>query len=178
MDQHQIIRQHALVRRFSQTQALVFTATREYAARHRANSWPGRNSRRLQGKTALLTGASRNMGKAIALAFAHEGANLVLNTRVNQEELGAVAAECERLGVRTLPVLADVANAEQVGRMVEQGLQHCEAIDVLASNAAVTAAKTGLLGFILALASELGPHGIRANMVMPGFTDTERRYPE
>lgn len=195
---------------------------------------------RLQGKTALITGASRNIGKAIALAFAREGANLVLNTRVNHAELSAVAAECEGLGVRTVPVLADVAQAEEVTRMVEQGLQHFGTIDILVSNAAirphksiietsiaewhqvmsvdlhaafyltkalmpsmiahhagsiiaigglssltgrpntaaVTAAKTGLLGFIRALAAEVGEHGIRANMVMPGFTDTERRYPE
>jgi 3-oxoacyl-[acyl-carrier protein] reductase len=43
---------------------------------------------------------------------------------------------------------------------------------------AVTAAKTGLLGLVRALAAELGPFGIRANMVMPGFIDTERRYAE
>lgn len=195
---------------------------------------------RLRGKTALITGASRNIGKTIALAFAREGANLVLNTRANQGELKAVAEECAGLGVRTLPILADVAAADQVAHMVEQGLQHFGAIDVLVSNAAirphksitetsieewhqvfgvdlhatfylckalvpsmiqhrtgsiiaigglssltgrpntaaVTAAKTGLLGLIRALAAELGPDGVRANMVMPGFMDTERRYPE
>jgi len=195
---------------------------------------------RLRGKTALITGASRNIGKAIALAFAREGANLVLNTRANQGELKAVAEACEGLGVRTLSVLADVADASQVAHMAEQGLQHFGAIDILVSNAAirphksltetsieewhevfgvdlhatfylckalvpsmiehrtgsiialggmasmtgrpqtaaVTAAKTGLLGLIRALAAELGPYGIRANMVMPGSTDTERRYPE
>ena len=47
---------------------------------------------RLRGKTALITGASRNIGRSIALAFAAEGADLVVNTRVNREELEAVAA--------------------------------------------------------------------------------------
>jgi 3-oxoacyl-[acyl-carrier protein] reductase len=47
-----------------------------------------------------------------------------------------------------------------------------------ANTVAVTTAKTGLLGLMRALAAELGPFGVRANMVMPGFIDTERRYAE
>ncbi len=195
---------------------------------------------RLEGKTALITGASRNIGKATALAFAREGADLILNTRTNQEELDAVAAECTALGVRTLPVLADVADADQVFAMVDKGLETFGNIDILVSNAAirphksiadttvaewrqvmdvnlnaafylckavipgmkqqqsgsiitlgglssvsgrpntaaVTASKTGLLGLTRALAAELGPDGIRVNMVVPGSMDTERRYPE
>ena len=77
---------------------------------------------RLEGKTALITGASRNIGKATALAFAREGADLILNTRTQQEELDAVAAKCGALGVRTQTILADVADADQVFAMVEQGL--------------------------------------------------------
>ena len=195
---------------------------------------------RLKGKTALITGASRNIGRAIALAFAAEGADLVLNTRVNREELEAVADECRKAGVRAVPALADISDPAAVEAMVRQGLAGLEAIDVLVCNAAirphkavtetsledwhhvlavnlhsafylaraivpamkergrgsiiavggqssltgrpntaaVTAAKTGLLGLVRALAAELGPFGIRANMVVPGFIDTERRYAE
>jgi 3-oxoacyl-[acyl-carrier protein] reductase len=195
---------------------------------------------RLHGKTALITGASRNIGRAIAVAFAREGADLVLNTRANREELDAVAVECQGLGVQTLPVVADVSDPTLVSHMVEQSLHRFGKIDILVSNAAirphksitevsleewhqvmavnlhaafyvckavvpsmmqqragsiialgglsslsgrpntvaVTAAKTGLLGLIRALAAELGPYGIRANMVVPGSMATERRYPE
>ena len=88
---------------------------------------------RLQGKTALITGASRNIGKAAALAFAREGADLILNTRTQREELDAVAAECQALGVRALPILADVAVADQVFAMAQQGLDAFGKIDVLVS---------------------------------------------
>ena len=194
----------------------------------------------LKGKTALITGASRNIGRAIALAFAAEGADLVLNTRANREELDAVAEECRKAGVRVLPILADIGDAAAVETMVQQALAELGAIDVLVCNAAirphkaitetsledwhrvmavdlhsafylaravvpgmkdrrrgssialggqssitgrpntvaVTAAKSGLLGLIRALAAELGPFGVRANMVLPGFIDTERRYAE
>src|SRR2546425_1277496 len=92
---------------------------------------------RLKGKTALITGASRNIGRAIALAFAAEGADLALNTRVNREELEAVAAECRKAGVRALPLLADIADAAAVAAMVAQALTELGAIDVLVCNAAV-----------------------------------------
>jgi 3-oxoacyl-[acyl-carrier protein] reductase len=195
---------------------------------------------RLQGKAAFVTGASRNIGRAIALAFASEGADLVLNTRSNRDELEGVAAECRKRGVQAVPVLGDIADAGAVEAMVGQGLAALGAIDVLVCNAAirphkalaetapedwhrvlgvnlhsayylaravvpgmkerrrgslialggqssltgrpgtvaVTAAKHGLLGLVRALAAELGPFGIRANMVVPGFIDTERRYAE
>jgi len=195
---------------------------------------------RLAGKRAFITGASRNIGRAIALAFAAEGADLVLNTRANREELEGVAAECRKAGVRAVSVLGDIADAGAVDAMVKQGLAELGAIDVLVCNAAirphtsvtetsiedwhrvmgvnlhsafylaravvpgmkerrqggiialggqssltgrantasVTAAKTGLLGLVRALAAELGPFGIRANMLIPGTMDTERRYAE
>src|SRR3989454_9065727 len=92
---------------------------------------------RLKGKPALITGASRNIGRAIALAFATEGADLVLNTRANRDELEGVASECRKAGVRAVPVLADVADATAVDSMVGQGLAELGAIDVLVCNAAI-----------------------------------------
>ena len=92
---------------------------------------------RLAGKTAFITGASRNIGRAIALTFAAEGADLVLNTRVNREELETVAAECRKAGGRAVPVLGDIADATTVEAMVKQGLAELGTIDVLVCNAAV-----------------------------------------
>jgi len=94
-------------------------------------------STRLKGRTAFVTGASRNIGRAIALAFAAEGADLVLNTRANRDELEAVGDECRARGVRAVCVLGDVGDPEAVTRMVEGGLAVLEAIDVLVCNAAI-----------------------------------------
>src|SRR5262249_29254306 len=87
----------------------------------------------LQGKAALVAGAGRNNGKAIALAFAREGADLVLVARERKAELDQVAHDCEKLGVKVLPLLADLSEHEQVNRLVQQGLDHFGKVDVLMS---------------------------------------------
>ncbi len=92
---------------------------------------------RLEGKTALITGASRNIGKEIALTFAREGADLVLNTRSSQEELEAVAAQCRELGVNTHTVLGDVSDPQRVSEMVREGIEALGKIDVLVNNVAL-----------------------------------------
>src|SRR5919202_1519842 len=96
-----------------------------------------RDGSRLRGRTALITGASRNIGRAIALAFAAEGADLVLNTRANGDELDAVASECRKAGVRVVRALADVADAGAVDTMVPRALAELGAIDILVCNAAI-----------------------------------------
>jgi NAD(P)-dependent dehydrogenase (short-subunit alcohol dehydrogenase family) len=85
----------------------------------------------LAGKTALVAGAGRNNGKAIALAFAREGADLVLVARERAAELEQVAAECKSLGAKTLSLLADVSDHEQTNGMVQRALEHFGGIDVL-----------------------------------------------
>lgn len=195
---------------------------------------------RLKGKTALISGSGRNIGKAIALTFAREGADLILVSRT-ADEVKQVAKECEALGVRALPVAADVGKHEEVNRVVQQGLEKFGKVDVLVSTVgmrphrpihevsyeewhqvlsvnlhsifylckaltpgmverksgsiiafggmasmtavvpfttAVVASKHGLYGFIKALAMELGPYGVRANLLAPGNIVTERRNPE
>src|SRR6266568_4304763 len=64
---------------------------------------------KLEGRTAFVTGASRNIGRAIALAFAAEGADLVLNTRANRDELEAVGEEGRVRGVRAHKSLTETA---------------------------------------------------------------------
>src|SRR5689334_12787450 len=86
---------------------------------------------RLKGKTALIAGAGRNNGKAIALTFAREGADLVLVARERKEELSEVAQECERSGVRTLQLLGDLSKYEGANAMVRQSLDHFGQVDVL-----------------------------------------------
>src|SRR5260370_15872817 len=97
----------------------------------------GESRMSLEGKPALIPGAGRNIGRAIALAFAAEGADLVLNTRVNGDELQAVADECRKAGARVVPALADIADAAAVESMVGRGLAELGAIDVLVCNAAI-----------------------------------------
>ncbi len=88
---------------------------------------------RLKNKTALIAGAGRNNGKAIALTYAREGADLILVARERSEELNKVAAECQSLGVRTLALLGDVGDGDDARRMVKEGLAHFGKIDVLVS---------------------------------------------
>lgn len=92
---------------------------------------------RLAGKTALITGASRNIGRETALTFAREGADLALSALNSREELEEVASECRELGVKTFTGLADVAEAADCRRLVEEGLAALGKIDVLVSNAAI-----------------------------------------
>jgi 3-oxoacyl-[acyl-carrier protein] reductase len=194
----------------------------------------------LEGKIALVAGAGRNNGRAIAIAFAREGADLVLVAREKKEALEDVAHECEKLGVKVLPLLADVSEHDQVSRMAKQGLDRFGRIDVLMSvagrrahqdfwtisfeewhktfavnlhslfyltqavvpsmmerrsgsivalgglasltsqpqRAHVVASKAGLYGLIRALALELGPYNVRANLIALGMIENVRANPE
>ena len=194
----------------------------------------------LTGKTALVAGAGRNNGKAISLAFAREGADLIMLARERKAELEAVAHECEQMGVKVMTALADVSEHEQVNKVVQQGLDKFKKIDVLMCTAGrrhhqdfweisyeewhktfavnlnsafylakavapqmmerksgsiialggqasvtsqpqrahVIASKHGLFGLIKAMALELGPYNVRANLIALMTIENVRANPE
>jgi 3-oxoacyl-[acyl-carrier protein] reductase len=91
----------------------------------------------LDGKVALVTGAGRNIGRAIALDLAAGGAAVVVNARSNRAEADAVVAEIAKAGGKAMAFLADVADAEAVGRMVRAATDRFGRLDILVNNAAL-----------------------------------------
>src|SRR5579863_10319029 len=89
----------------------------------------------LSGTTVMITGASRGLGRALALAAAREGASLALCAR-GGAALESVAEECRALGARVLAVLADVSIAADVERFAASALERFDGADVLVNNAA------------------------------------------
>src|SRR5260370_41333670 len=75
----------------------------------------------LSGRVALVTGGSRNIGRAIALALARDGADVVINYRSRADDAGALADQIRAGGRRALAVAADVADPAQLQHMVETG---------------------------------------------------------
>ena len=94
-------------------------------------------------KTALITGAAKGIGKAVALAFAKEGYNIVINYNGSKEAALNTQQEIEALGVKTLVVQADVSDEDQVKTMVEKSVETFERIDVLVNNSGIN--KDGLM---------------------------------
>ncbi len=189
----------------------------------------------LRGKTAIITGGSRGIGRACCLAFAREGANVVFTYNKSQDQAKQVAQEIERSGAKVLSFQADVKDYSQCRKVVEETLKTFAKLDVVLNNAGIirdkalmmmthedwkdvldtnlggtfnmtraaittllkqrlgcvinmssvsgliglarqtnySASKAGIIGFTKALAKEVGAYNIRANVVCPGYIDTD-----
>lgn len=89
-------------------------------------------------KVAFITGATRGIGRAIALELAKEGYNIALNYRTENEALESLKKEISEIGVECYPVQGDVSKAEDSERMTKEIIEHFEQIDVLVNNAGIT----------------------------------------
>lgn len=90
----------------------------------------------MKDKTVIVTGGAKGIGKAIALKFAGEGANIVLNYRSTSPD--AVKAEIEEKGVKCLTVQADVSKLDEAQKLVDEAVAEFGGVDVLVNNAGIT----------------------------------------
>ena len=95
------------------------------------------------GKTAVVTGGSRGLGRAVCLELAAGGANVVLCYAGNENAANETAAACEALGAKVLAVRCDVADSAQVKALIDEALKVFGRIDILVNNAGIT--RDGLL---------------------------------
>lgn len=91
--------------------------------------------RSLVGQTALVTGASSGIGRAVAIALGHAGAQVVVNYRSEPEEARDVVAEIERCGTRAIAVHADLSDEAQVLRLFAEARECFQNLDILVNNA-------------------------------------------
>ena len=189
----------------------------------------------LTDKTALVTGAARGIGKAVALKFASEGANIALTDLRMDENFENTIKEIEAYGVKVKGYASNAADFEDTHKVVKQIVEDFCRIDILVNNAGITrdglllrmseqqwdmvltvnlksafnfchavvpvmtrqkggsiinmssivgvngnagqcnysASKAGMIGLAKSIAKEMGPKGIRANAIAPGFIITE-----
>ena len=174
----------------------------------------------LEGKVAVITGAARGIGKAIALKYASEGADIAFTDLVINEAAEATVKELEAYGVKVKAYASNAANFDETHKVVSEILAEFGHIDILVNNAGITkdglmmrmteqqwdaviavnlknmssvvgvsgnagqcnysASKAGLIGLAKSIAKEMGPRGIRANCIAPGFiiTDMTAALPE
>jgi 3-oxoacyl-[acyl-carrier protein] reductase len=113
----------------------------------------------LKNKNALITGAGKGIGKAIAIALAKEGVNVILVART-QEEIESVAVKARSLRVKALAITADVADINSVNAAVEKALTEFGTIDILINNAGI-----GAFGKFLELEPAVWERIIQVNLM-------------
>ncbi|MEG1612049.1 MAG: 3-oxoacyl-[acyl-carrier-protein] reductase [Alistipes sp.] len=189
----------------------------------------------LEGKVAVITGAARGIGKAIAIRFAQEGANVAFTDLTIDENGKATEAEIASYGVKAKAYASNAANFDETHKVIDEIVKDFGRIDILVNNAGITkdglmmrmtegqwdavltvnlksafnfihavtpvmarqrvgsiinmssvvgvsgnagqcnysASKAGMIGLAKSIAKEMGPRGIRANAIAPGFIITD-----
>lgn len=92
----------------------------------------------LEGKVALITGASRGIGREIALTLAGYGADIIVNYNGSEQKALEVVREVEQMGRKALAIQASVGDFEACGRMIEEAVKAMGKIDILVNNAGIT----------------------------------------
>jgi len=92
----------------------------------------------LNGKIALITGASQGIGEAICLKYASLGANIIVNYIGAKENAEKVAKKCHSFGVKAIMIKADVSNNQEVKELIQKSLEEFGRIDILVNNAGIT----------------------------------------
>ena len=95
-------------------------------------------NQRLRDRVALVTGASRGIGRAVALALASQGAKVVVNYARSEEAAAQVVSEITEAGGEAIALQADVSQAEAVDSLIEQTVAKLKRLDVLVNNAGIT----------------------------------------
>jgi 3-oxoacyl-[acyl-carrier protein] reductase len=95
------------------------------------------DNKELTGKVAVVTGAGRNIGRAIALQLAQAGASTLINVRANKAEADKVVAECETAGAKAAAYVGDIGDPKVAAALAETALRQFGRIDILVNNAAL-----------------------------------------
>ncbi len=123
----------------------------------------------LQGRVALVTGASRGIGRAIALAIAERGGAVAVNFHTRAEEADAVVAQIRAAGGRAIAAPADVSVSAQVNEMAARAAGELGPIDILVSNAGIATSGVREEDFDLGIAVNLKSAFLCTEAVLPGM---------
>ncbi|WP_431242737.1 3-ketoacyl-ACP reductase [Flavobacterium sp. P21] len=118
----------------------------------------------LKNKTAFITGAGKGIGKAVAIALAKEGANLILVSRT-QKDVEQLADEASNLGVKALAITADVSDINSINAVAEKALAEFKHIDILINSAGIAS-----FGKFLELEPEAWERIIQVNLMGTYYT--------
>ena len=118
----------------------------------------------LQGRVALVTGAAKRLGRAVALRLAEEGADVIVHYRSSSEDAEATVAEIVKLGRRSVAIAADLAQSTECKRLVDEGAKQFGRLDILVNSAA-----NFLPASIISTTEEVWDASLDTNLKAPFF---------